>query len=310
MITQPTVLILGAGSSMPYKFSSGLELTRKIIGYRGDKELNFLIENYQINSRIVIELADKLKYSGATSIDLFLERESASLYRDTGKLLIAKTLLQEEQSSLQYMYEDPEIGHWYQYFWNKIYHRDVDTFVKNKLTVINFNYDRSFEHYLLKCIGVNPKNEDEVFKIFRSTIEFIHPYGCLGNLHSGNTHFVPYGNGNKAITKDVLSKAASEIKIIYEGSNADGTFRHCREELLKARRIYVMGFGYHPENVTRLGLKELEIGSGGRSLIAGCYKIFQFEVDNYIKELLPDQSQITIQNSDCINYLRNYFIFN
>src|SRR6267378_303056 len=95
MIEKRTVLILGAGASMPYGFPSGSGLRRHIIEY-----------------------LDELLSADTTSIDVFLERRTE--FVEIGKAAIAATLIPLESTrNLFQTWTLPSVlmsQTWYQYF--------------------------------------------------------------------------------------------------------------------------------------------------------------------------------------------------
>ena len=89
MITTPTVLVLGAGASVPYGFPSGLELLEQINGnleYLNHSWWN-IIERLEVTREEVSYFLQELLFSGQPSVDAFLEHRSEFL--KVGKLVIA-----------------------------------------------------------------------------------------------------------------------------------------------------------------------------------------------------------------------------
>jgi hypothetical protein len=75
MIKKKTVLILGAGASIPYGFPSGdalFEIICKNIKNENSKGTQYLLEaGFTLEN--ILEFGEALFYSGKTSIDEFLE---------------------------------------------------------------------------------------------------------------------------------------------------------------------------------------------------------------------------------------------
>jgi len=308
MITVPTVLIIGAGASVPYHFSSGIDLRNHIKQMHPRRE--YFQRNFAIEPSILKNLALAIEDSAPASIDLFLERKKSEPFRETGKKLIAFQLLNEELSSSDYMYSNPVKDHWYQYFWQKIYDPIPEKLLQNKLTIINFNYDRSLEYYLLKAIksSYEFRNDDEAHLFFKS-IKIIHPYGSLGSIYYKDKDYLPYGNDNQVLSSTTLQKAIKSIKIIFEGQDGSLEFRACHTELLHAQRIYIMGFGYHPTNINRLLLNNEIVDK--KQCAFGTIGFTQHEIDTYIQPHLPytTPKALKSENSDAMGFMRNYFAF-
>lgn len=88
MISKPTVLVLGAGSSTHCGYPLGRELVAQLCQLRGSAELDNLPDGWSRDG--VERFLTKLSLSDPSSIDAFLEtnRDEASL----GKFLIARQL--------------------------------------------------------------------------------------------------------------------------------------------------------------------------------------------------------------------------
>ena len=147
MITSPTVLILGAWASMPYGFPSGKELKDKICENIIDKDKWFqLVAVSGKPPGHFIQLRKYLKQSNLASIDAFLEHRPQ--FSDAGKICIAQSLLPLEQPDKMQKEGAIDGRDWYL----ELYSMMIDqcsskSFPENKLSVITFNYERSFEHF-------------------------------------------------------------------------------------------------------------------------------------------------------------------
>ena len=112
MITNRTVLILGAGASHPYGFPTGKELRNEIIlgcaGGRTPPLANSLLECGFIESQI-IQFGNVLRLSGQVSVDRFLERRKE--YLEIGKAALAISLVTKED--LQRLFQIGASSHWY-----------------------------------------------------------------------------------------------------------------------------------------------------------------------------------------------------
>src|SRR5687767_1945488 len=88
VIQRRTVLILGAGASMPYGFPSGRDLRDKIIaGLRKDTAQLFqLLGAAGYDLQVIRNFRDALLKSGRPSVDVFLEHRSEFI--SVGKVAI------------------------------------------------------------------------------------------------------------------------------------------------------------------------------------------------------------------------------
>jgi hypothetical protein len=252
MIEIPTVLILGAGASIPFGFPSGKELKDKICKVLCSPTRNTkLHQDYammDIDEQIIVDFGKQLRYSGLLSVDAFLERNDRFLR--IGKYAIARALLPFERTDDLFK---SRTENWYEYLFNKL-NNDLDNFQKNKLSIITFNYDRSLEQYLYtafqNAFGIEPNDAVELLK----QIPIIHLYGQLGQLPIiDNTNGIQYGVDMNNFT--LINRAANGIKIISEVNERDKQFFDAYRLLEKARRIYFIGFGYNRVNLDRLELR-------------------------------------------------------
>lgn len=267
MITKPIVLVLGAGASKPYDFPIGSELKTKILTHRGQNRypdnLTEALHRKNITSEKYSAFLNDFWKAGPVTIDSFLETRAE--HQEAGKIAIAFALIHQENESTLFD-SDSTKGKWYDYLFEKMYyvmgsdgiHRPVtlDEFGTNQISVITFNYDRSFEHYLftLLCNLTNapPTQVAEVVNRFR----IIHVYGQLG--------FLPFQTTDPKITRSYemgmasteITKAASGIKLIHERRDISDTLPQIIDLLATAEYVFFLGFGYHPENVRKLGLVE------------------------------------------------------
>jgi len=149
MITTRTVLVLGAGASMPYDFPSGWGLVKEICDrfdhHNREDSNNLLYAGY--DSRKVVGFRNALKKSGQLSVDAFLEHRPEFI--EAGKATIAYVLLRYENENRLFSTSINES--WYQYLWSRL-STSIDNFENNKLSIVTFNYDRSLEYYLFNTM--------------------------------------------------------------------------------------------------------------------------------------------------------------
>src|SRR5438445_5956235 len=99
MITQQTVLVLGAGASKPFGFPSGKELleriTRQICGHKPDQStLGEALLAFGASELDVAQFGSALHHSQRNSVDAFLEFRPEFL--NVGKAAIIASLIPYE----------------------------------------------------------------------------------------------------------------------------------------------------------------------------------------------------------------------
>ena len=111
MITEPTVLILGAGASQPYGFPSGRRL--KALAEKNDQAVQVMLQKLGFDENTYHEFRNTLFYSGQPSVDAFLEHRPEFL--NIGKASIAIRIIACEGTGKLF----PEEMEWYEYLFNQ-----------------------------------------------------------------------------------------------------------------------------------------------------------------------------------------------
>lgn len=203
------------------------------------------------------------------SIDAFLESREDHL--DLGKHIIAaflipnevKSALRPEDLSVADDMDKSENGkqkpdeHWYRY----LFHRmgpTKENFRESlkRISVITFNYDRSFEYYFFETVksayGVGDEEAADLVEGFG----VIHFYGLLGK-----THFSGTGKDRRGyeahFDENSIRTAASMIRIISAEDDRAEEQQIAHRLIEKAERICFVGFGYDVTNLTRLNVHNL-----------------------------------------------------
>ncbi|MBS3964849.1 MAG: hypothetical protein KGZ80_10220 [Methylomonas sp.] len=252
MITTNTLLIVGAGASVPYGYPTGVQLRNELCNPANLQGLTDFVDKSLIE-KFCEEFSSAQRYS----IDSFLSHraderidsgcgnQSQCTFGQLGKLAIAHQLIKREISENLEKPVDPD-DHWLMYLWSCMTRNDLSKqdFKSNNIKIISFNYDRVIEQYLQTVImsfyGVDRDEANEL----RKQIEIVHVYGTLQNLDDR-----PYGK------MDDLSKAAECIKVIPEARTGDDKeFTRAKEIISWARKICFIGFGFDDLNIHRLGL--------------------------------------------------------
>ncbi|HMG06198.1 MAG TPA: hypothetical protein VK581_12105 [Chthoniobacterales bacterium] len=174
------------------------------------------------------------KFNGSDrSIDWFLRRHDPT-FGEVARLHIAAVLLACER-------EDKLSGDWYQMLSEEILPRNLESLEEGKLSVISFNYDRSFERYFLNqfenLCALSP--EEALTALGR--IQIVHVYGQLGTLD-----YVSYGASEKAHT------ASKQIRTVRLEPEEDVQAR-IGKMIRDSTYINFIGFGFDEDNIHLLG---------------------------------------------------------
>jgi hypothetical protein len=259
MINRNLVFVLGAGVSVPYGFPTGEGLLAEAVEMltgRNDQRKEVLCGHLKRSPGELQDFARELLESRKQSIDAFVENRPEFL--EPGKAVIATLLIPYENRRI--LTDPPGVKSknilketWLDYLFRKM---DSDgDFTGNKVSIITFNYDRLVEVYFTQALRASyGDSEVEASARFSKTVPVIHVHGKLGELDSEDGEaraFSPDLDGS------ILRKAVAGIRILTEVDDEDPVLQSAREKLLQAERVCLLGFGYHPKNIERLGLKEL-----------------------------------------------------
>ena len=243
MISESTVLILGAGASMHLGYPSGRELVNTIIQNSESKTRTIhQLHELGISDIQRKEFTEALKYSGRSSIDAFLEHRTE--FMEIGKLAIAQALIPTENIERLFTIN----SNWYEYLF-QLMNTSLEEFPDNKLSVITFNYDRSLDTYLFTALKNSyGLSDDKAYEAARS-VPIVHVHGQLGALPWEESSGRDYGDDSVATR---VQKSSKDIKIIHENVDFDSEFSRAHEFLNEAKKIIFIGFGYNYQNMERL----------------------------------------------------------
>lgn len=210
------VFILGAGASRAYGFTLASELLRSAVNL--ERDALPMLQGAGFSQEQVATFTDQLRTSQLPSIDAFLEYRPE--FTDIGKAVIAYYLvLMEDPASLVALSNSQ---HWYQYTYHLMKTPRLREFSRNSLSVITFNYDRSFEYYLHRVhAATHGAAERDVMEATRS-LPIVHVHGSLGALPALGENPRPY---EKVVTSASLLAAAKSIRIVSEMVPRDHLFQ-------------------------------------------------------------------------------------
>ena len=301
MITTHTVLVLGAGASLEYGFPSGRILLTNLVGSLRHETSGYfkILEECGFKADDIREFRKALDLCGLPSVDAFLEGRPALV--PVGKAAIALDLIPAESEEGFSRHAGNQC--WYEYLFSRVNAPPSD-FKKNMLSVITFNYDKSFEHFLFLALKhSHDLSDDRSAELVRS-IPIIHLHGHLGEL----PHLTGQGRPYKpTLSSAIVMESSRTIKIIHESTDADAEFVMARKLLEQAETICFLGFGYHRTNVDRLGLSTMPLIRTKR-LFGTAYKMPHGE-RTHVTTLIG-QGVITLgtEDQDVLSFLRYHAI--
>ena len=274
MIKKKTVFVLGAGASAPYGFPLGDELSdlvrQKLLGQ--PPALNEFAANVRDAggfSRFDVDLfAQHLGAAGRYSIDEFLVEHQQ--YKAIGKIAIARLLMPYETDAALDPHApldpDPEKPdrRWYRYCFDKLLTSASGpcSLASNNLSVITFNFDRSFECALYKFVVANclPDGDPRNPKManLMGTIPVYHVHGRLGSpdWFDDSDWTTPDDPRAYEVHVDAKSlKHCADAIRIFDDDIEGLTLENARGALAEAETVCFLGFSYHPMNLAKLCLE-------------------------------------------------------
>ena len=282
MITEPTVLILGAGASAEYGFPVGRYFRNHICNLAHSTEFRFDMRDLGLEDHSD-DFIDRFRHSEISSPDRFLEVYPE--YIDVGKYAIAKVLtdLEDDDNVFPVTGSAPP---WYELL---IDYLDLDSprYRHNALSILTFNYDRSLEYFLWKVFESRYRGDTrKIRRLWRTKPNIIHLHGKLGDFDpidgAGRLYQPPPPHDGMP---PELKVAAEGIKIIHEVDAKTEEFDEAETVLRDAKRIFFLGFGFDKRNVQRLRvfenkLDEVSIVGTGLGLTNADHGRIQSEVFN------------------------------
>lgn len=275
MINVPTVFILGAGASVPYGYPTGPELKNLIVQSLAtdSSPSRILLKGVGFEHSHITNFVQSLSNSGKISIDAFLEHRKDLLA--IGKSAIAMKLIECENHNLQFSSENKD--NWYQHLFNKMNAKPEDV-LKNNLSFITFNYDRSLENFFYTALKNSYNLTSERTTELVNSIPIIHLHGFLGPLPWQEVGGRPYSS---TLSSEVIGEASQNIWIVHdEEVNKSPAFAQARKKLDQAQCIYFLGFGYDLVNLNRLGYPTTQ---NHRALFGSVYGLTDFEISRLKK---------------------------
>lgn len=251
------VFVLGAGASYDLGFPLGTKLVSEVLqtlagsGSEEYQKLYRLIAE-EHGEKTVLSMGESLRKSGLSSIDRFLEQHRENpIFQDIGYRSIANIIHYYETEHRLYAN-----NHWYGLLHNRIFddfHGDFQGYKNAPIAFITFNYDRSLEQFLFNAIQHTFPEIEDVEKEFLASIQpkILHVHGSLGSILE-----LPYQPFEKNHFPDLLMECSRKLRIVGDGGATDSEAIQARQLIGNADHVHIMGFGFDPANMRKIGLPQ------------------------------------------------------
>jgi hypothetical protein len=195
---------------------------------------------------------------------------------------------------------------WVAYLWNCLIdgyglfgNASTETLFEN-LSIITFNYDRSFERILLNALAATFPGQDAQKLLDGLPIK--HVYGALS------------GDFEEAATAERVRDSARSIRVVFDG-HYTGTFAMLHHDHIQAaERVCFLGFGFDKENRGRLRLGRYfgEQWRTGRkpTIYATTVGMKAWEVDDARRSCAGNTDcRMVFEDMGCSDFVRTHNVF-
>jgi hypothetical protein len=284
MFSQPIVFVIGAGASAEFKMPVGAELKKRIAQtlnftkgpHGGDVRFYQLIASRFPASSHVKAAAELSRIIGQfDSIDEALNWFSDPDLIDIGKSAIVWEILKAERASQLYNPDNPNFiprassnEAWIEQFLSmavSAVKKDNVWDVFSNVKFINFNYDRTLEHYLYS--ELQHKFELSELDATRaiSQLQIIRPYGVVGPLpwQKEQINRVAFGC-DLSNDFDQLWDITERVRTYTEQIITTELHDSVTQAIDNAKQVVFLGFWYHQQNMRLIRPR----GPGSRYVLA------------------------------------------
>jgi SIR2-like domain len=257
MLKTRTVFVLGAGSSVPYGFSTGQKLLEKARALSMDEIEGRISAQH---ARQIRPLHEALAGTIMSSIDATLEHRP--LLWAPLKTVMASLLIDEEQEARNRI--PPVDEDWLALIveYMATGATSIQEFAGNPVSFVTFNYDRLLEYRLGRGLAQHYGIQEPAVWQALSGVAIVHVHGSLGLLPeqrvAHDTMPVPFGFFTSIAELATAVQCARDlVRIVHEAHETDDAFVRAQELILAAQQVIFLGFSYGAENIQHLGTRAI-----------------------------------------------------
>lgn len=243
MILTPTVFVLGAGASMPYKFPSG----RRLVDLATKAALNDTPEHqtlcHMFGETQVKGFGVALQEAKPPSVDAFLHWQPD--FSQIGRAVIAAALIPHEKPDC--LLSSPVEDDWLAYFFDRIRGHGPNDFKRNRFSIVTFNFDRVFELALYKMLRTSYQKANASDLLAR--VPIVHVHGQLGTCEwMSDRNPGDHRPFDPVVTRHAIELCARQIGIVGDQVPLD-RMGAVSALLASAERVVFLGFGFDSYNM-------------------------------------------------------------
>lgn len=286
MLSDGTVLILGAGASYDYGFPTGDQLTQTIHELLTDNyhAAGRLLERFGYTQTRLYEFQDKVKELELPTLDIWIQEHPDCT--PLAKSVIAAALIPYEKSEAIQKPSPPK-KHWYRYLFRRMLGERADggegfAVSAARLKIVTFNYDRSLEYYLFRALSDSYERAGaiDLYKL----LQIRHVYGSLGR-----PHFLGESDPNSrtfepTLTEETIRRCIRCMEMVTEAKIPYEDIGILYSDLFDgANKVCFLGFGYATQNLHRVIFRKESLE--GREVYGTAYHLPQTEAREVVERV-------------------------
>jgi len=253
MLTKRICLVLGAGASQPYGLPTGEGLLKSV--FDAPPEDWWPLATAIDKDRAYHDhFVDELRRSGRPSLDEFVGK--LQHFKRYAKALIAFHIGQAERGANLLA----RAGDWQNFLTQRIADgADLEDLDQTPISVVTFNFDRSFEEGLLVRLSSMYRREGESDSDVRARVataigkwEIVHVHGKLGELPELAAPGAPCRPYEPSLEPRALEYAIDGIKLLDDADPSSAEFARAGELIRGADLVLFLGYAFHRLNCGRL----------------------------------------------------------